>query len=790
MPPFNLTRFLVLQLHLALLFAALALTHAILKLHEIYNEPYLMSLRWSDERMEDESTYGFIGCGEQHITTSKIGDILLHKDSFAANVDSMMHHGVGFIQAIVPFGPAAALRDHILQRNDQLTEEEDANSSTAARKQHLLLAGTEHTSIPHVLRSIALHATLTNTLEGLLGGNPALVEFSAITLAAGARSQAWHRDVWLEASASAFGKTFSNRYSLVIPLQDASFSMSSIAVCPGTHRCYNGTSACQHKGFNISEADGSKWKVGSGLLYHSAMLYRYGTNFGGEGIVALVLSFASRPDYPYTFSKYSRMLPVGPQYSLRFDMHSFTLRDMEDASKYMAFPGNMLRALGISKPDEADWGWTYTRAMGSYITNDAGESIGRAKLVDLNTFLSSILPTSLLTKNDNGAQNYVDWPQYISSLLQNLRTFLIVICLPASMFVTAVVVLNGHEMDTKFPVSFVMHLLFPVACGVLMGGALFAGVSGSTWARNIRSGRLAASPFPGQHNIHFSEDYVEEATAINHDDVLFGARLDDPLLASQSRFLYYHPGNRQLNLEMDDFAALFLAYQPLPFIFQDALLDCLLEGRTFVEENEFGDWFELDHEEVRSVIAQTLVAKWANPGYFLPYGGLVLTEAGPCSNKIDSKLCQFKTPLNDVLFGKHNPIVDLRQNSNVEKFAIASSLSRPKMRRCVPYTKSGYATPYFDKISTNFRVGDSVDALYYKARYPWSRGDLQTRKWLPCTIRGISEDYSTLIVFDATGEQLVLGKTEIRKKILDAHRCRLTLYRTKSYGAIWNHCQA
>ena len=127
------------------------------------------------------------------------------------------------------------------------------------------------------VKQISGHYILRNTLERLLGINPAVVEITAITAAYGADFQGWHPDVKPLASSVKYGRSFTHSYSLFIPLQNTTALMGATEVCPGTHYCANTlTDVCSRMGFQAGGNDEDNWwRSGDAVLMNQCTWHRH-----------------------------------------------------------------------------------------------------------------------------------------------------------------------------------------------------------------------------------------------------------------------------------------------------------------------------------------------------------------------------------------------------------------------------------------------------------------------------------------------------------------------------------
>lgn len=224
----------------------------------------------------------------------------------------------------------------------------------------------EHPSVTSALRQVANNTLLKETLEGLLGKNPAVAEITAITAAPGAEPQGWHADVKQPGNAQAKARTFTHSYSLFLPLQDVHPGMGPTEVCPGTHYCANDLEeVCVKDGFHAAQSQ--IWKRGHGLVMNQKMWHRGPEylNRSGPKRVVFIITFISRPDP----GRDHRQLSHGTYFHIHPLMYGHTFQDLKNPQVSMSFPFNLLRSLGIWKPPAIQWGWDWVTSSALRIAN-------------------------------------------------------------------------------------------------------------------------------------------------------------------------------------------------------------------------------------------------------------------------------------------------------------------------------------------------------------------------------------------------------------------------------------
>ena len=93
-----------------------------------------------------------------------------------------------------PWETAAKMREYVIQKNEALNDDDAIPLISQEHRWSFPIGGADDPSIPPVLREIATHPMLQSSLKLLMGEDPAMVEFTAITSAYGAGDQHWHAD--------------------------------------------------------------------------------------------------------------------------------------------------------------------------------------------------------------------------------------------------------------------------------------------------------------------------------------------------------------------------------------------------------------------------------------------------------------------------------------------------------------------------------------------------------------------------------------------------------------------
>lgn len=198
----------------------------------------MQSLLWTDEKHATEATYYRRVCTEDDFSADSLHDMLIAPNETADEaVDKLLYHGSIIFPKLVSDENANELREHIIERNQQLTKEdvEFIWLISQTNRWSYKLDVDDHPSVEKVMNEIASHTQFRETLESLFGSHPALVELTAITSAYGAGDQHFHKDNTADQTTQFYARSFADMYSVFIPLQDTTAEMGATDACPGEY---------------------------------------------------------------------------------------------------------------------------------------------------------------------------------------------------------------------------------------------------------------------------------------------------------------------------------------------------------------------------------------------------------------------------------------------------------------------------------------------------------------------------------------------------------------------------
>jgi hypothetical protein len=189
----NLARILLLDVPLIVTFALYLATIGLDRLGKDYLLPQLELQRFTPEKAETQLTYYHRVCSASDQSAHDTADFLVQANMTTDNVvDLMLTHGVTVIPDLLSAETATELREFILAENavskDLVYVIENEN------RWSFPITVDQHPTVTAALEEILNQQRLVDILEAVVGKNPAIIEFTAITAAYGAVEQYWHQD--------------------------------------------------------------------------------------------------------------------------------------------------------------------------------------------------------------------------------------------------------------------------------------------------------------------------------------------------------------------------------------------------------------------------------------------------------------------------------------------------------------------------------------------------------------------------------------------------------------------
>jgi hypothetical protein len=566
-----------------------------------YMLPQLELQRWTPERAEQEVTYFHRRCDESDQSAHDTEPLVIDYSSMSKRdkMEHMLTHGVSVYPNLLSAETANEVRDFILAQN--LKNEDMIDVIENTNRWSFGVRVDQHPSVSKALKEVLNKPELVEGLEAILGKNPAIIEFTGITSAYGATAQRWHQDVVPEGSAAKYSRSFVPSYSLFIPLQNTTKAIGATDICPGTHMCAAGPiHFCEYSGFPVSGA-ADNWPLGWGALVNQQTTHRGAPHVDphGPSRVLFILTFAPRPQF--TPSKLeTRMISTGGSYSLHWSQWGHTLRDFQDPDTRMKQPWRALRALGLYKPRDAQWGWDYLSQASGRVANDE-EGFHRESLDgQLSKGGLTFLPDWLQGHASTDEETSYAWVEFMEDTLRlcshTTQKFYLAVVFGYGSFV---VIWNGFLFAAgrrHFRVKAIGRSMLRVLLlhAVILSIEEFARrrLAVTDWAKSIRGSRLYRLPSPDQN-------LPLPGTLLLLEDVLILDQFQSEHLGSYDRILdFAHPGNRRFNTMILQHSK---GYTALPFSLKRSLrADVLLwnkqDGSRILAKNVDGAWAEVAQE--------------------------------------------------------------------------------------------------------------------------------------------------------------------------------------------------
>ena len=373
----SILRICIIDFPLVVVFGLYVSVYTFHIIHNTYLYPQMELMKFLDvERQYKDVTYYHRKCSVEDISATSIEELLLDNTTHTSQQAKlhMLTHGASMYPNLLSNETARELRDYIITQNKQI------ESWFVIQNEHRYSWGIDinnmHPKFQTFWKELASNKFLVESLEQIIGKNPAIIEFTAITSEYGAVDQHDHQDVVPPGSATKFAQSFIPSYSLFIPLQDTTYEMGATHVCPGSHYCsVNCERYCQHFGGNIplsgkkSQNNRDKvWKQGYGALVNQQTTHKGmgHTQRNGPDRVVLIATFAPRPLIKYRHGVERRMISQGGSYSLLYTQWGHTFYDYANAASRMKEPFTTLRSFGLLKAD----GWNLLSVASMRIINE------------------------------------------------------------------------------------------------------------------------------------------------------------------------------------------------------------------------------------------------------------------------------------------------------------------------------------------------------------------------------------------------------------------------------------
>ena len=187
-------RILILDLPVLVSFSLYVATIELEKIGSEFLIPQHELQRFTPEKAETDLTYYHRTCDASDLTANDTSDFVFDQDIMQTNdaVHLMSTQGAVVFPKLLRAETAHDLREFILQENkvsrDLIYVIENQN------RWSFPITVDQHPSVSAALEEILNQQHLVDALEAIVGTDPAVIEFTAITSAYGAVGQFWHQD--------------------------------------------------------------------------------------------------------------------------------------------------------------------------------------------------------------------------------------------------------------------------------------------------------------------------------------------------------------------------------------------------------------------------------------------------------------------------------------------------------------------------------------------------------------------------------------------------------------------
>lgn len=573
-----------------------------------YILPQMEFHRWDDHtNAAMEYTYYFRECNASTITASTPAELVFEEDMSTDDALELFNtHGVIMLPQTISPETAAELREFILEEN--LRSQDVVDIFENENRWSFAIQIDHHPSVAKAAREILSNQRFVAAIEKIVGPNPAVTEFTAITVAPGAKAQIYHTDSG--PSANRYSRSFFPTYSFFTPLQNTTAGMGATDICPGTHMCSSDSMpACYTRGFSVAGPD-DNWPVGwtamtSQQTFHRGAAY---SDPEGEPRVMFYFTFAPRPRFN-EFELETRTFARGGTYGQYWGQWGHTMRDYAHPERYMRQPWRLLRTYGLYKPRGRQWGWDYltlsTCALATsvydYDDEDYVKMQERGGLPFLPKFLQANV--SIVTDEepvedddvfyDDENENYDGkvWHEFFSQTIERCKVISRMLHLVAlglySLAVLGAITIGGKRGKVRFLTSAVGRLIVMHAVLLLAQKMIVQHVANLSWARSIKAGRL----FEVSDSYHLAPNLPGTIPTVN--DILILDDMRSDYLGSFSTVLdTFQVGNKAF---MELLASRSAGYASLSTPLQRNLCSSVLRwsrqaGHRVLVKNRDFDW--------------------------------------------------------------------------------------------------------------------------------------------------------------------------------------------------------
>eukprot|EP00557_Chaetoceros_sp_GSL56_P003301 CAMPEP_0176499164 /NCGR_PEP_ID=MMETSP0200_2-20121128/12761_1 /TAXON_ID=947934 /ORGANISM="Chaetoceros sp., Strain GSL56" /LENGTH=1000 /DNA_ID=CAMNT_0017897525 /DNA_START=94 /DNA_END=3096 /DNA_ORIENTATION=+ len=737
-------RFIVMELPLVALFTLCVIACMTSYIYDEYLDPQFDLFVYDEVNRTRDLTFYNRECSPNEITTLNPEDLYIQKHyTTNDNVEHMLTHGMSIYRDILKQETAAELRDWVLERNKSMKRKDEIDVLSNTNRWSFYIGANDHPSVTKAIHEVVTHQVFRPALEKIVGANPAIIEMTAITSAYGAEDQDWHHDIIAEGSPAKYAQSFIPSYSLFMALQDTTAAMGATEVCPGTYMCSIAW-ACDEYGFQVSGS--GQWKQGDAIFMNQQSFHRGAAHVDPDGPhrALFIITFAPRPmDIRYE----TRLIGQGGSYSLRWDMWGHTLDDFEHAKEKMRQPWTSLKALGLYKPVDSQWGWDWITQQSMRLANDDTGYGDEEKLQEFVRNRGIGLPKFLSVSFAEG----MSWRDYLRKTVTRckivlikanvmLNAILLCIALLRSIIGTLVARRKGLQSSSvRNTLRVLRRIMLYYTVLVLAAIGILRIICNSYWAMGIKNRTLYSSPFP----IPSGNGDPRPVAVVTKYDVLLNDRLDFKNLGSLSDALDYQGGNIKFRATVRAASkfARHLKTEDVMRLVLSVLNGMRREVCRLLYQNESTDWVVLSDSDATAFTMQAILLEsvpilkalhketrflLASYKYGRQYKGAMAKLHSPLHIHAIMKLLMNRIGIKPFYLGSPpTGLVHVKYLNTEETFIVptkrstlqiplTSSVKLPTSRSRKEHVKRTYSMPWNVTIHKNgmLVLGDIVEAQY------------------------------------------------------------------------------
>mmetsp|Transcript_22536 Transcript_22536/g.53245 ORF Transcript_22536/g.53245 Transcript_22536/m.53245 type:complete len:1016 (-) Transcript_22536:116-3163(-) len=619
----GLFRLCFLDLPLVGLFAIVVTSMTIHEIHDKYLFPQgkLMQFHPIRRDLTDTSYYHRV-CTAEDVTATTFDELYVDrnvdwnttsvKQIKDKAVESILTHGAVAFEQLISRETAEAAHQFIAKANHIIP------SWFILKQEHRYSWGIDldyHWSLRKLWTELGENDVFRESLEAIVGPDPAVIEFTAITAEYGAVSQHDHADVDSSSSPVKYARSFYPAYSLFIPLQDTTLEMGATEICPGTHVCADGASThCPQEGLNVvASGSDNLWRQGSGFIFNQQLNHKgmQHVQEGGRPRVVLILTFTPRPQTPRRGRLETRLIPQGMSYSLLWTHWGHTFSDFVNADTRMKEPFRTMRSIGLLPSRGINM---ITSATSRIVNEDSGYDYGYLEeFIDEGGF--PLVPGSWQKPISKDyyeelfpGENYNElthWHAFLLGTLTNIEreTKTLYMYAVAALLALSVLVdlfkrvYFGNLKSGSFFFRSMKRIVISHGLVILSSWAILRKIDGTPWAKSIKSEKAYRLPLMDRNaNITFPPSTLPDKR-----DILIAPHMAATFLGSYGRVLEYaHPGNKfwkeTTTMYADGYSK--LPSKELQNNFCNSLIEWVLTEHRFLVQDEERYWSAVDTDNL------------------------------------------------------------------------------------------------------------------------------------------------------------------------------------------------